>query len=147
MDLCAEAILDIAFPETKLHAEDSELIYHLVNPKVFSWKHDLLPALQQSQLPNFDVVSTEEWLDKLKHSDQDLSKNPSLKLVDFWQRKYGSPTTQVDSAKEQDDDAPGLHFETAITEGDSSSIASAIDPVSDGLIERYVSAWMKRWNS
>ena len=126
--------------------EDSELVYHVLNPRVFSWKHDLLPALERSELPAFDVVSTVKWLDRLKHSEQDLSKNPSLKLLDFWQRKYGSYNAQVNLLKEQDDDAPGLHFETQTTERDSHSVASAIDPVSDGLVERYVKEWMRRWS-
>ena len=128
--------------------EDSELVYHLVNPKVFSWKHDLLPALQRSELPAFDVVSTSEWLERLKNSEPDVSKNPSLKLLDFWQRKYGSPSAQPNSAMQQDDDddAPGLSFETPTTQRDSHSIASAVDPVSDGLIERYVATWLTRWS-
>ncbi|KAK5132675.1 hypothetical protein LTR08_008719 [Meristemomyces frigidus] len=144
VDLCAEAILDLAFPDSRTHVEDSELVYHLVNPRTFSWKHDLLPALQNSELPAFDIVAPAEWLDRLKHSEQDVAKNPSRKLLDFWQRKYGS---QPGAAEEQgDEDAPGLHFETATTERDSRSVASAVDPVSDGLIERYIAAWMRRWS-
>ena len=134
---------------------DSDLVYHVLNPRLFSWKRDLLPALQRSELPAFDVVSTAEWLRRLEasSSEQDVEKNPSLKLVGFWRKKYGKiaqddlAIAQEEQNDEDDDDGdvPGLHFETATTERDSPSIASAVDPVSEGLIERYVATWMKKW--
>ncbi|KAK4542196.1 hypothetical protein LTR36_007043 [Oleoguttula mirabilis] len=146
VDLCAEAILDIAFPESGQLADDSDLVYHLINPRLFSWKQDFLPALKRTSLPAFDVVSPAEWLERLKRSEQDPAKNPSIKLIDFWQRKYGAATDKGDESQAQQDvEAPGLRFETFRTEKDCRSVATAVDPVSDGLIERYVEAWLKKW--
>lgn len=117
-----------------------------MNPRTFSWKQDLLPALKRTKLPAFDVVGPSEWLERLKRSEQDPLKNPSIKLVDFWQRKY-SVTTDAGRVFQTDQtvEAPGLHFETVRTENDCYAVAAAIDPVSDGLIERYVGAWLRRW--
>lgn len=137
VDQCAQAITDIALNVTSASSE-VDLVYHLVNPQTFSWKNDLLPALKkQAVLPDFEVVSPQEWLQKLGNSEQDPEKNPSIKLIDFWKSKYGS-------AKPQPEDG-GLCFETPRTTADSPSLALVRDPVSDGLIERYIESWMKRW--
>ncbi|KAK5125717.1 hypothetical protein LTR85_011991 [Meristemomyces frigidus] len=146
VDLCAEAILDIAFPDSRKSGHESDLVYHLVNPRVFSWRQDLLPALERTKLPAFDVVKPAEWLERLKRSEQDPLKNPSIKLIDFWQRKYGAATTMGDENQMQHElDAPGLHFETSRTQQDCASVAAAVDPVSDGLIKRYVEVWLSKW--
>lgn len=144
VDACAESILDIAFPESGTLSGEADLVYHLVNPKVFSWKRDFLPALSRTKLPSFDIVSPAEWLERLKQSDQDPERNPSVKLIDFWQKKYGSSTTSPQQATE-DMDAPGLSFKTTQTAQASQAIASAIDPVSAGLVERYIDTWLGRW--
>ena len=135
----------MAFLTSGSLASDSDLVYHLLNPRTFSWKQDLLPALSRTKLPSFDIVSPSEWLEKLKQSEQDPVKNPSIKLIDFWQRKYGGSAGAT--VAEQDEEAPGLTFETSQTEIDSHSVASAIDPVSAGLVERYVATWLKRWTA
>ncbi|KAI7117193.1 hypothetical protein KC352_g33859, partial [Hortaea werneckii] len=163
VDLCAGAILDIAFPKTSQDpregrvgastdglSEDAELVYHLVNPKLFSWKEDLLPALKRTNLPAFDVVSPSQWLDRLKKSDADPVRNPSVKLIDFWEKKYGSGAQSTNAAvkeeaSQEDIDAPGLTFETSKTAKASRTIAGAVDPVSAGLVERYVEGWLRRW--
>ncbi|OTA37704.1 hypothetical protein BTJ68_02495 [Hortaea werneckii EXF-2000] len=163
VDLCAGAILDIAFPKTSQDpregrvgastdglSEDAELVYHLVNPKLFSWKEGLLPALKRTNLPAFDVVSPGQWLDRLRKSDADPVRNPSVKLIGFWEKKYGSGARSTkaavtEEASQEDSDAPGLTFETSKTAQASHTIAGAVDPVSAGLVERYVEAWLRRW--
>lgn len=142
VDLCAEAILDIAFPASGELEHDASLVYHLVNPKLFSWKKDLLPVLSRTKLPSFDIFSPAEWLDRLRRSDPDPVRNPSVKLIDFWQKKYGRAGNEQAA---QDVEAPGLSFETVRTEQNSPAVASAVDPVSTGLVERYVDTWLRRW--
>jgi len=152
VDQCAEAIVDLALAD----AADSnpDLVYHLVNPQRFSWKNDLLPALKQrSKLPHFDVVSPQEWLERLARSEQDPAKNPSMKLIDYWRLKYGTPSqpeevaaTDGAAAQSNDDDAViGLAFETKRTTRDCPVLNAVRDPVSDGLMERYIDAWLRRW--
>ncbi|KAJ6151595.1 hypothetical protein N7470_007192 [Penicillium chermesinum] len=138
VDQCAQAITDISLTTTSSSQEEN-LVYHLVNPHSFSWKNDLLPALKKgSALPPFEVVSPQEWLKKLAGSDQDPEKNPSIKLLDFWQSKYsGQNGGQSENA--------GLVFETKRTTQDCPSLALVKDPVAEGLIHRYISVWMSRW--
>lgn len=138
VDQCAQAIIDIALDVSNASSE-VDLVYHLVNPETFSWKNDLLPALKkQSALPDFEIVSPVDWLHRLETSEQDPEKNPSIKLIDFWKSKYGGDTSQ------QSEDG-GLVFETKRTVQDSPSLALVKDPVSVGLVQRYIETWMKRW--
>lgn len=138
VDQCAQAITDIALDVSNASSE-VDLVYHLVNPETFSWKNDLLPALKkQSALPGFEIVSPVDWLHRLETSEQDPEKNPSIKLIDFWKSKYGGATGQ------QSEDG-GLVFETKRTAQDSPSLALVKDPVSVGLVQRYIETWMKRW--
>ncbi|KAJ5145124.1 hypothetical protein N7448_002516 [Penicillium atrosanguineum] len=139
VDQCARAVADISMGVAE---RDTDLIYHLVNPQTFSWKNDLLPALKKSSvLPKFDIVSTQEWLKRLADSEQDPEKNPSIKLIDFWRSKYEnhglSPITADESA--------GLIFETSRTVQDCPSLGLVKDPVTEGLVQRYIEAWMERW--
>lgn len=151
VDQCAEAIADIAMNE--MQSGDPDLVYHLANPAAFHWKHDLLPVLQQrSTLPAFEVVSPQEWLQRLENSEPDPQKNPSVKLIGFWRSKYARPATteaqttaKVDT--QSDDEVTGLVFETEHTVRDCPSLGAIQDPVSEGLMERYVDAWMKKWTS
>lgn len=148
VDICAKAIVELSLPTTRAADDqsDADLVYHLVNPKIFSFRHDLLPALQKSSLPAFQIVSPVEWLDKLANSDQDVETNPSVKLIDFWRGKYGN-VAQRFAARPEDGEPAGLSFETTRTIHDAPSLASVNDPVTDGLIQRYVDVWMKKWLS
>lgn len=146
VDLCAKAVVELSMPSpgTASRESDADLVYHLVNPQTFSFKHDLLPALKRSSaMPPFEIVSPKEWLDRLAHSEQDPQKNPSIKLIDFWRRKYGG----VAGAVKEDDEPAGLIFDTSTTVKDCPSLGLAKDPVSVGLAEKYVEVWMKRWLS
>lgn len=145
VDQCAQAVADLAMKGAGASLE-VDLVYHLVNPKSFSWKDDLLPALKQgSALPEFEVVSPQEWLQRLASSEQDPEKNPSIKLIDFWRSKYGElDQTRVDDLTPQQK-APGLDFETDRTVQDCPSLGLVKDPVAEGLINRYIESWMQRW--
>lgn len=144
VDSCARAVVEIALAEQSVGRgeEDAELVYHLVNPATFDWRKEFLSVLQQrSKLPAFDVVSPLEWLKRLEASEQDPEKNPSIKLVDFWRNKYSSSQTPAD-AEEQ---PKGLTFDTTRTVTDCPPLGTERDPVTAGLVERYVDVWMKSW--
>jgi thioester reductase-like protein len=149
VDQCGQAISDIALNEATA-SRDANRVYHLVNPRMFSWKDDLLPALKRgSALPDIEVVSPQEWLRRLADSEQDPEKNPSIKLFDFWQTKYaGLRQTRVEDFEgEEGKDEAGLTFETELTIQDCPSLALVGDPVSEGLVNRYIETWMKGWTS
>jgi hypothetical protein len=123
--------------------KDEDLVYHLVNPSTFDWRTELLPVLKKhSKLRRFEVVKPAEWLQRLEESEQDPIKNPSIKLVDFWRGKYGSSEVHTTSG---DDEPKGLVFETYRTTQDCPSLGEVSDPVSEGLVERYVTNWVKGW--
>ncbi|CAG8080604.1 unnamed protein product [Penicillium olsonii] len=146
VDQCGLAISDIAM-DTGSASSDPNLVYHMVNPHAFSWKNDLLPALKKgSALPDFEVVSPQDWLRRLAGSDQDPKKNPSIKLIDFWENKYSKSSLPAEDSASGALPETGLTFETGVTIKDCPSLSNVRDPVSEGLIQRYIETWMKRWN-
>jgi thioester reductase-like protein len=123
-DTLADTILQLAGIG---HAMDSaELVYNLVNPHVFSWKNELLPALQRAGL-KFDTVPWQKWLERLQSSTEDASVNPSRKLLGFWLKQ-----TQREG---------GLTFDTAAAEAASLALREAIRVVDGSFIEQIVEAW------
>ncbi|KAJ6085575.1 hypothetical protein N7499_005204 [Penicillium canescens] len=143
VDQCGQAITDIAM-NVDSASTDVDLVYHLVNPQTFSWTDDLLPALKKGcALPDFEIVPPQEWLQRLASSEQDPEKNPSIKLIDFWQSKYAASSQSQNQADGKR--GAGLTFESGRTIQDCPSLALVKDSVTAGLIQRYVEAWMKRW--
>ena len=179
VDVCAEVCVQLAMGEsgkasetsaskqtnggTNSHAHedgDADLVYHVLNPQTFSFRNDLLPTLQRlsqqkgSRYPPFSVVSPAEWLERLAASESDPTKNPSIKLLDFWKGKYGSAKAAATAAAEEGvaealsaDESAGLTFETTRTAQDCALLGTVRDPVSEGLMEKYVEAWMAKWTS
>ena len=151
VDVCAQATVEAALASVvpASHPDvtsDPEHVFHLVNPETFSWKDDLLPALKQSsQLPAFEIVSPQDWLRKLEESEQDPAKNPSIKLIDFWRSKYGGVADKQASLEADDAEPAGLKFETKRTVQDCPSLANLQNPVAEGLMQRYVEVWLKKW--
>ena len=163
VDACAEAVVELALsgrreaeiPIARDDGDDdgggsaadadaeADLVYHLVNPRTFNWTRDFLPALKKcGALPDFDIVSPQGWLRRLAESEQDAGKNPSIKLLDFWRSKYGKATVAADDAEVP----TGLTFETKRTLMDCKALEGVGQPVEDGLVERYVEQWMKKWS-
>jgi len=143
VDNCAKAVVDLALAEnqSEVDGEDAELVYHLLNPSTFDWK-DLLSALQKrTDLRGFEVVSPSEWVQRLEQSEQDPEKNPSIKLVDFWRKRYASYQASADADKQPS----GLKFDTTRTVEDCPALGGVMDPVTAGLVERYVDVWLKSW--
>jgi thioester reductase-like protein len=147
VDQCGQVVADIATNATSASL-DVDLVYHLVNPHMFSWKHDLLPALKRgSALPEFDIVPPQKWLERLANSDQNPEKNPSIKLIDFWRSKYASYGKEGEASAEPEkrEPAAGLVFNTERTTQDCPSLALVENPVDQGLVQRYIESWMQRW--
>lgn len=107
VDIVANACTEIALSD----AESG--VMNIVNHNSFHWTNDLLPLLSQAGLP-FEAVNQREWIRRLRASNPDPSKNPSVKLVDFFANKY-------------DNDKPrgSLNFATDAAQRHSPSLASA----------------------
>lgn len=148
VDECAKAVADISMNGTAT-GSDADLVYNLVNPQTFSWKHDLLPVLKKSSaLPDFEIVSPQDWLQRLANSDQDPETNPSIKLIDFWRSKYGRSAQEAAATQDESGHEPaGLVFETGRTVQDCPSLGLVKDPVTEGLMQRYIESWVKRWSN
>ena len=84
IDYAASIILDL----THIISTDSQLVYHVLNPNLFHWTRDMLPALAAAGL-EFETLPTEEWMGRLRASDKDPKKNPPMKLLDWFESKYG----------------------------------------------------------
>lgn len=134
VDLTAATVLDIA----GFNSEDSKneflhdpaVVFHVQNPRCFHWTEDLLPALRSAGL-QFRTVNQREWVRMLRESNPDPVANPTIKLLDFFAKKY-------------DNDQPGrkgLVFETAKTEASSSTIRGGFDVIGSGLIDKVVARW------
>ncbi|EED14989.1 NRPS-like enzyme, putative [Talaromyces stipitatus ATCC 10500] len=123
-DTLADTILQLAGID---HAVDStELVYNLVNPRVFSWKDDLLPSLHRAGL-KFDTIPWQEWLDRLEASIEDANTNPSRKLLGFWRRQTHRDGT--------------LTFDTAPAEAASPALRESLRVVDDNFIGQIIESW------
>jgi thioester reductase-like protein len=133
VDTLAKAILEIGYVG-KLggKAEKSQLVYNLVHPRPFSWKEDLLPALKNAGL-EFESTSWLNWLEKLKQSEEDVEKNPSRKLLGFWEE--GS----------RGDGRGVVVFETKAAEASSEAMQTAGSAVSGDYIAQLLAAWRAVW--
>lgn len=126
-DTLADTILQLAGID---HAvKSTELVYNLVNPRVFSWKDDLLPSLHRAGL-KFDTIPWQEWLDRLEASTEDAKTNPSRKLLGFWR-------------KQTHRDGP-LTFDTAPAEAASPALRESLRVVDDNFIGQIIEFWEKQ---
>ena len=157
VDVCAESVVELVLgtpsirekPDVSNTETDADLVYHVLNPLKFEWTGDLLPALKRSTLPGFETVSPKEWLQRLRNSSPDPEVNPSVKLLDFWEAKYGSADAATETVNQSRDDMPmtrkELMFETHRTLRDAPSLGSAGDLFATGYMERVVERWMEKW--
>ena len=120
-DAVATSIIDVSL------STSSETFFNIVNPQTFHWTHDLLPMLRNAGL-TFREVGQREWIKLLRESDQDVEKNPTYKLLDFFASKYDNDTITRGS----------LLYET--THSESLSPALAAHPhLTQSLVTKFVS--------
>ncbi|KAE8441859.1 hypothetical protein EG329_004214 [Mollisiaceae sp. DMI_Dod_QoI] len=112
--------------------EEEQLVYNLVSPRPISWKGDFLPKLKEAGL-EFEVVRKGEWLGKLKDSEVDVEKNPSRKLLGFWEAQEN---TAVDKK---------VNFETKEAERGSGTLRIMGKVVEGDYIKRLLKAWRDVW--
>ncbi|KAJ7626417.1 L-aminoadipate-semialdehyde dehydrogenase [Mycena polygramma] len=70
------------------HPAKSAVVYHIVNPNISASWDDILAALKTAGL-QFETVDRTEWVQRLAKSDPDGVKNPTIKLLPFFQSRYG----------------------------------------------------------
>ncbi|KAH8895189.1 acetyl-CoA synthetase-like protein [Thozetella sp. PMI_491] len=116
---------------------DPDLVYHVVNPARFNWTRDMLPALKAAGL-EFEVLPVQEWLEKLRQSDRDPVKNPPIKLLDWFETKFG----MVDSTTRNDP----LVYETEESVKASPSLGAVPDVTQVEFVKKMVERLQARWH-
>lgn len=142
VDIVAQAILELSAlhpPEkdiaatAKQYSEDPQVVYHVLNSSVFHWTTDLLPALREAGL-EFEIVEQREWIKRLREGEQDPTKNPTVKLVEFYASKY-----------DNDRSRKGLVYNTEFTEQVSLALRGGVDLISSGIVKKFVNSWQRDW--
>jgi thioester reductase-like protein len=136
VDALSKAILEIGNLDLvsleQAESKESQLVYNLVHPRPFSWKIDFLPALKAAGL-DFEVVDRNTWLEKLRKSEKDIEKNPSRKLLAFWE------------AQGTNEGARGARFETRAAEERSDAMKNMRKVVDEEYVAKLLQAWRAVW--
>ncbi|KAK9473258.1 uncharacterized protein V1510DRAFT_364071 [Dipodascopsis tothii] len=134
VDYVARAVLELSGIAGNIPKDDTDTVYHVMNPYVFSWTEDLLPSLKRAGL-TFDVVSQRDWIHKLRVGEQNPLKNPTIKLLNFFASKYDNDSLG----------RSGLIFDTSKTRLHSLAVNKAPQMIVSGLIDKYVAQWLTKW--
>ncbi len=134
VDTVADVLLDILFngeeKEKAFGVNGAEIVYNVTTPKLIDWNEDLLPTLKNKAGLDFEVVDIKEWLKRLANSPNDAVNNPTIKLLDYFDKMYNS-NQQVTLPM----------FTTSKTETVSPSLSENEDIVNSGLVEKFVRGW------
>ncbi|UQC87393.1 uncharacterized protein CLUP02_12897 [Colletotrichum lupini] len=139
VDHAAAAILELvnadATPQPSERDTDPDLVYHVLNPTRFHWTRDMLPSLSEAGL-RFEILPTDQWMDKLRQSKRDPKKNPPIKLLDWFESKYGRTASANKGV---------LAYSTAETERDSPTLRELPDVTDVRFITTLVERLKARW--
>jgi hypothetical protein len=131
VDIAATAIIELAGLTDAQTTAPIDRVFHVLNPTRFHWTHEMLPALASAGL-EFETLPTDRWMDRLRNSDRDPVKNPPIKLLNWFESKYGS---KEGAAK----------TEVLVYSTDETIRASpTLDAVPDVLNKEYVSRFVDR---
>ncbi|KXH39280.1 hypothetical protein CNYM01_04247 [Colletotrichum nymphaeae SA-01] len=139
VDHAATAILELVnanvAPQPSERDTDPDLVYHVLNPTRFHWTRDMLPSLSEAGL-QFERLPTNQWMDKLRQSERDPKKNPPIKLLDWFESKYGRTASANKGV---------LAYLTAETERDSPTLRELPDVTDVRSITTLVARLKARW--
>ncbi|KAJ4022702.1 hypothetical protein NW766_001749 [Fusarium irregulare] len=125
-------VLDIAGITTPKLVGDISGYFHGVNPSVADWS-TLAPAVKNFYGNAMEIVSLEEWVEKLeasaKEKDVDMDKNPGVKLLDTYRGLL--------EGKKQ---GQFLRFEMERTKKASPTIRNA-GPITEELMVNWCQQW------
>ncbi|KAL9105618.1 MAG: hypothetical protein Q9227_009230 [Pyrenula ochraceoflavens] len=151
VDNLAKVIVDLGEMEGSVEqtyrAGEQQIVYNLVHPIQFSWKADFLPALSSAGL-KFEEISWMEWITRLEASDSDLKKNPTRKLLNFWQRATGKDMeSKVNGEQTNTVDLRGIGvtFQTNMAKRDSQAMKDAVGVVGTCIEDGYVFGLLQAW--
>lgn len=128
VDIVAKTFADISL------SDSVDMVFNLANHSAFHWTDELLPKLREAGL-EFEQVEREEWLKQLRDSDPDPAINPTIKLLDFYEAKYGEGSKKMRRA---------ALYDTGNAEFISSSLRDAV-ALEPGLINKMVNNFLRPW--
>ncbi|KAF2642844.1 acetyl-CoA synthetase-like protein [Massarina eburnea CBS 473.64] len=131
VDFAGHIILDLAN-----EAARPDLIYHVLNPTRFHWTRDMLPALADAGL-EFETLPTDQWMERLRNSNKDPEKNPPIKLLDWFESKYGHGASTKKKGL--------LVYETKETAKRSEAIQRVPDVTDRAYIGKVVDRLKRHW--
>jgi carbohydrate kinase (thermoresistant glucokinase family) len=124
VDVVAEAVTEISLSNA------GASVMNVVAPKAFHWTRDLLPKLRAAGL-EFEELGQREWINRLRKSDPDPAKNPPIKLLDFFAKKYDNDQTV----------RKGLQYDTAMAQSFSPALAAA-QVLTQDLVTKFVTRFL-----
>ncbi|OMP85286.1 L-aminoadipate-semialdehyde dehydrogenase large subunit [Diplodia seriata] len=140
VDVAASAVVELAFAETETETEEEKgecKVWHVENEQRVRWNAEFLPALRKAGLV-FDAVPQREWVGRLERGEQDGERNPAVKLLEFFRKRYGGdgggggekahPVFDMTQAKRF---APSLRGGTVVDEE---------------LVGKFLRFWMGEWS-
>lgn len=144
MDLAATTILELSgviggaslSEAADSVTADTGLVYHVLNPKRFHYTEELHPALREAGL-EFEALPPTEWMERLRNSEKDPSKNPPIKLLQWFESKYG--TGKSDQTGQE------LLYLTEKTTRDSSTLQQIPDVTSVPYVRKMLERLQRYW--
>lgn len=137
VDYAANIILDVCKPgRAATRASDPDLVYHILNPTRFHWTRDMLPALAAAGL-EFESLPTDQWMERLRNSERDPEKNPPIKLLDWFEGKYGSAASTKPKGP--------LEYITEETAKDSEAMSHIPSVTDSKYMTMVIDRLKKRW--
>lgn len=125
VDTVAASVLAISLSNT------TDAVFNVINPRTFHWTNDLLPALRQAGL-SFAEVDQREWIRRLRASNPNPALNPTMKLVEFFAKKYDNDLTR----------RKNLNYVTSRAEEISQELGS-VPSLSPELVKKFVGHFLK----
>ena len=142
VDIVADAVVELA-SKTSSTSRPMIQYYNIVNNATpFDWTSDLLPALSEAGL-DFEGVSPTDWLRLLKEqlkvdsANKETIDDPSMKLIDFWEARYGGT-----KGERGDQDTVDVRFDTRVAEKYSRTMREGMP---DLVRSRYIKVFLKGW--
>ncbi|KAI0870096.1 hypothetical protein GGS24DRAFT_123597 [Hypoxylon argillaceum] len=138
VDCAAAAIIELAGVAGNGAVVNSDVVYHVLNPQRFHWTRDMLPALAKAGL-EFETLPTDQWMEKLRSSDRDPAKNPPIKLLEWFESKYGHGKSTAQSG--------GLVYLTEETRKNSHTLRNVPDMTEVGFVRMMLGRLRKHWGN
>ncbi|KAF2963977.1 hypothetical protein GQX73_g9592 [Xylaria multiplex] len=140
VDYAATAIIELTGIAQNSKPSDSvlnsDIVYHVLNPQRFHWTRDMLPSLAKAGL-EFESLPTDQWMERLRSSDRDPTKNPPIKLLEWFESKYGQGKLTTQSG--------GLVYLTDETRKNSETLRNVPDVTEVKFVRMMLDRLRKHW--